>query len=70
MSATEDRAAKLGEAKVGAPMGAVYVQGTDANGNPVTITFDQYYNALFISPGDNAYLVPEGTIANSFLATP
>lgn len=71
MTVTDDRANGVGTQKMGERMaGDLYIQATDAAGNPHTITIAQFYNALIVSPDDNPYLVPEGTIANSFLAAP
>lgn len=70
MSAVTTRADQLGPEKMGEPMGELFVKATDKNGVEHTITIAQYYNALVISPDENAYVVPEGTIANKFLAAP
>ena len=69
MNAAE-RAAQVGPEKMGADMGELYVKAYDAAGVEHIITIAQYYNALIISADDNPYVVPEGTIADKFLAAP
>lgn len=63
MTAIDDRAAEIGEAKLGPPLTDEYEVG----GGRTERAY--YYGILRQIPGAGVYLLPEGTTANRFLAS-